>query len=493
MGTKRTAVLAATIVGSALFVAPATAMAEVDPGSLADAAEIVAIASDGGGGSEDRDRSGRIGFSEFVRTVSARDSNSDSGRVARAHAFQDSKVVEDGDELYGLDSQGFVSASFADPDDDPGTEPNAQGDSEVDFSFEVVGSPVNFSLTGSLSDSFTPTNSQGPRVLVVSPSGVNHESGLTSEIDETGQLQPGTHTFSIDARAPAFNPLQSSGEAEAAYDLQLRFCTIVVNEPNAITLGGSGDNVICGTPGADTIDGQGGADRIFGLGGNDTLAGGPGSDKIDGGEGSEAQILGGTGNDTIDAGPGDDGPGDPTSQVVAGGPGDDQIDGGPGVDRIFGRCGETVLGDFGMCPGNPVVPGEAEDDNLLGGLGNDFLFGDAGTDFIAGGAGTDLVHGDAGGDTVEGGTGGDSLDGGEGPDQLFGGGGGDVLLGAGAGDCLVGGPSRDELFGGANDDKLLAKDGSKDTGSGGGGPDRGRFDQADVVASVGDRSFQGGC
>lgn len=502
MASRWTPALAAALAGCTLLAVPTIAAAEVDPDSLFDRAEVVATAFDGGGGSEVRDRSGRIGFTEFTRTVRARDRNSDSGRAGKGDALQDTRIVEDGDELLGVDSSGIATADFTDPNTGDIFVPFGQGTSELDVEFEVTGAPVKFSLTGSLEASAPSTNATGTcgATAAVNFGGdiVQVNSGdvcgapSSDDFEMTGTLDPQTHGLTVDLGALASGG-GSSGPAMAAYDIKLRFCTIIVPEANAITLGGSGDNVICGTSGVDEIHGQSGADRIFGLGGDDTLTGGPGPDKIDGGDGAEVQIYGGRGNDEIDAGPGDDGPVGVPAEVVAGGPGDDQIDGGAGEDRILGRCGETLLGDFGMCPGDPVTPGESDDDNLVGGLGDDFLFGDAGPDLILGGGGFDFANGDAGADTLVGGTVGDSLDGGEGADELFGEGGTDALFGAAGGDCLVGGASRDELFGGADDDKLLAKDGSKDTGNGGAGPDRGRFDPVDAVASVSNRNFQGGC
>ncbi len=58
---------------------------------------------------------------------------------------------------------------------------------------------------------------------------------------------------------------------------------------------------------------------------------------------------------------------------------------------------------------------------------------------------------------------------------------------------LVGGAKKDVLEGEADDDTILAKDGQRDSGSGGLGPDRGRFDANDAIASIADRQFQGGC
>ena len=283
---------------------PATALGVVDPNSLSDDAEIVATAADGGGGSEDRDRAGRIGFSEFTATVRARDRNSDSGRSGKADAFQDTKVVESESALFGVDSQGTGSASFTNPQLNDGAEPVGSAHSELTVDFEVVGDPVLFSLTGNMSGAATPgSGGFGGAVTVVSPSGTNHDanSGDSVAIEETGELAPGTHSLTVELDAQAFNDGISSASSTASYDIKLRFCTITM-PPSLLVVGTSGDDVICGSPDQDLINGAEGKDRIFGLGGNDEILGGPGADVIEGGDGDDIQLYGGPGNDFIDAG-----------------------------------------------------------------------------------------------------------------------------------------------------------------------------------------------
>jgi len=478
-----------------LLAAPATAVGDVDPDSLVDQAQILATAFDGGGGSAVTDPSGGIGFAEFVRTVTARDSNSDSGRSGRGDAFQDTRIVEAENALFGVDSQGTASAGFVNPQLNDGLEPVGTGHSELTVEFAVVGDPVTFSLTGEISATATPELSGVlGQVTVVSPSGVNHDagSGDTVEIEETGELQPGTHTFTVELDAEAFNDGIPNGAASAEYDLQLRFCTITTAE-SGVAVGTAGDDVICGTPGDDLIFGEGGNDRIFGLGDADAILGGPGDDVIDGGAGDDLRLYGGPGNDVIDGGPGDDGPAEPTFEnVVAGGPGDDDLTGGAGSDRLVGRCLESVLGSTStVCQLDPIA-GATDDDNLTGGLGNDILFADAGSNFISGGPGVDIASADGPSVFVLG-DGDDSGSGSAGPDEMNGGPGKDTLGGFGGPDCLVGGSGRDDLEGNSGNDKLLAKDRKRDRVAGGAGPDKGRFDSQDRVTSVSKRNLQGGC
>jgi Ca2+-binding RTX toxin-like protein len=62
--------------------------------------------------------------------------------------------------------------------------------------------------------------------------------------------------------------------------------------------GGSGSDVVVGTPGNDHLSGGSGNDVLCGLGGHDVLDGGSGGDYLDGGPGVD-QLFGRTGNDTL--------------------------------------------------------------------------------------------------------------------------------------------------------------------------------------------------
>lgn len=98
--------------------------------------------------------------------------------------------------------------------------------------------------------------------------------------------------------------------------------------------GGSGNDLLIGTPYFDIFDGLdgndqiiagAGDDRIEGNNGNDRIAAGAGDDFVFGGPGDDI-LSGGSGNDTIVAGPGRDrigcGPGDDTAYI---GPGDTTV------------------------------------------------------------------------------------------------------------------------------------------------------------------------
>jgi Ca2+-binding RTX toxin-like protein len=123
-----------------------------------------------------------------------------------------------------------------------------------------------------------------------------------------------------------------------------------VSDVFAITVTGSGGNVINGTNRDDDLHGTAGNDTINGLGGNDELEGCAGNDRLNGD----------AGNDELE-----------------GGSGDDQLYGGTGNDKLYGD------------DGNDQLFGEAGNDSLSGGYGNDLINGGLGTDLLRGGAGSD--------------------------------------------------------------------------------------------------------
>jgi len=79
---------------------------------------------------------------------------------------------------------------------------------------------------------------------------------------------------------------------------------------------------------------------------------------------------------------------------VVGGAGNDQIGGGLGSDTIDGGNGNDIL--FGGS-------GDNSDDQLFGGAGNDEIFGGGGNDLLEGGLGSDIIWAGAGNDTLTGG------------------------------------------------------------------------------------------
>jgi Ca2+-binding RTX toxin-like protein len=81
--------------------------------------------------------------------------------------------------------------------------------------------------------------------------------------------------------------------------------------------------------------------------------------------------------------------------------------------------------------------GNAQDNTLNGGLGNDDLEGRLGDDILYGNEGADVLRGSGGNDTLYGGDGDDILKGNSGDDILFGGNGFDILWGHSGADTFV--------------------------------------------------------
>lgn len=141
--------------------------------------------------------------------------------------------------------------------------------------------------------------------------------------------------------------------------------------------------------------------------------------------------------------------GDASDDLVNLGRGNDAAVGGDGWDEIFGAGGSDL------------ISGGAGSDIISGGNGADVLFGDDGADVLSGGSANDIVNGGAGNDELVGGLGLDELNGDDGNDILSGSGGGDVLDGGAGNDRLSGDAGNDLITGGAGDDVFEFRSGSR--------------------------------
>jgi serralysin len=169
------------------------------------------------------------------------------------------------------------------------------------------------------------------------------------------------------------------------------------------------------------------------------------------------------------------------------------------ADAIWGEAGNDIIFAGG---GNNFVNGGAGMDSIYGGGGNEHLAGGEGDDRVFGGAGNDTLYGGSasgaaqisfvdtyvgsvttGFDGVndqplsttrdgsnygligvaESNTGSDYLDGGAGNDSIYGGDGADILLGGEGNDLLDGGDGSDSLDGGVGDDVYLLGADTADT------------------------------
>ena len=235
-----------------------------------------------------------------------------------------------------------------------------------------------------------------------------------------------------------------------------------------VFLGTGGGETLTGTDDDDTLSALGGSDVLNGLGGNDRLNGDAGSDLLNGGEG----------NDTLIA--------DQGSDTLNGGPGDDVLDGSAKVrvvvDNFNAANTDTVSGveifDFFDQEGildDQIKVGDAGNNDITTGLGDDSISGLAGADQLDGLAGNDTLVGGADGDILDGGDGDDDLEGDDGADFLDGENGNDTLDGDAGADDLEGGGGNDLLNGGGDNDRLRGESGD-DTLNGGLGEDTAVFD-----------------
>ncbi|MFI8608428.1 peroxidase family protein [Pseudomonas sp. NPDC077649] len=147
---------------------------------------------------------------------------------------------------------------------------------------------------------------------------------------------------------------------------------------------------------------------IQGALGNDRLMGGAGNDILEGGAGNDV-LIGGTGNDIMRGGVGSD-----TYEVTDAG--DQVIElAGEGYDTVW-----TSLASYTLTAnverlayggvGNFTGTGNALDNWIQGGAGNDRLNGGAGNDTLEGGAGNDVLIGGTGNDIMRGGVGSDTYE-----------------------------------------------------------------------------------
>jgi RTX calcium-binding nonapeptide repeat (4 copies) len=112
-----------------------------------------------------------------------------------------------------------------------------------------------------------------------------------------------------------------------------------------------------------------------------------------------------------------------------------------------------------------ILSGTKLNDNLKGGIFDDFINGYAGNDKLNGFAGSDILDGGVGNDVLSGGAGHDELMGGAGNDRLNGNSGDDKLNGGLGNDVLVGGSGQDIINADSGNDIILIHQGDSLTGN----------------------------
>jgi subtilisin-like proprotein convertase family protein len=199
-------------------------------------------------------------------------------------------------------------------------------------------------------------------------------------------------------------------------------------------LSGDGNDTLTGNTAANILWGGRGNDVLRGLGGKDRLSGGAGNDLLDGGDGS----------DTADYGSA------PSRVVVSLAATAAQATQGAGTDTL------VAIEDLVGSRFNDVVWGNASDNRIELGDGNDLVYGTIGFDTLYGGAGIDTVDYRNVGVAISGNLGGIFKFNG-GYDQLYG---IENIIGTQLNDWLMGDYENNVLMGMGGDDILLGYYGS---------------------------------
>jgi len=172
------------------------------------------------------------------------------------------------------------------------------------------------------------------------------------------------------------------------------------NDLNNDITGGADGDTLTGGDGHDGLYGGLGDDFLYGGAGHDTLSGGGGADTMEGGDGNDAYIV------------------DHADDVVT------ESSGGGDADQVYVSLASYTLPaevenvSFNAFTGSFVADGNALDNVMLSGNGEDFLGGQDGNDTLRSGSGADYLSGGDGDDLLVGGGGADTFDGGAGADTF---------------------------------------------------------------------------
>jgi Ca2+-binding RTX toxin-like protein len=155
--------------------------------------------------------------------------------------------------------------------------------------------------------------------------------------------------------------------------------------------GSDGNDAVNGSALADALAGGNGNDTLSGLGDRDTLSGGDGLDSLLGGDGDDL-LFGDNGRDTLD-----------------GGSGADTMAGGAGADRYYvDHAGDRVVEtDVGVDSSNDWIYtnrsftlSDGVEHGLVSGAGAISLYGNALDNILVAGPGNNTLYGGSGNDTV---------------------------------------------------------------------------------------------
>lgn len=236
--------------------------------------------------------------------------------------------------------------------------------------------------------------------------------------DDTMRGGTGNDIYVVDSIHDRVIELGNEGtdtvQASVSFNLSIPGATNVEN----LTLTGTAGISAIGNDLANVLTGNAGANTMLGLGGNDFINGGAGDDFMFGGAGNDT-LYGGTGGDNMQGQNGND-----TYYVDSAR--DKVIElAGDGIDTILSTVTTTLnmqgrlqvenitlqgtaIGATGNGLDN-VITGNASNNALLGGNGNDTINGNAGDDALLGGNGNDMLNGGLGQDDITTGNGSDTV------------------------------------------------------------------------------------
>lgn len=304
---------------------------------------------------------GGVGSSTFFQGVSVNGVNLTSNTYTASSGYQQHQLLPDASQG-GSSSQWSAGSSVFDASPWNAAVSGSHVGSAADpivvsggggsDTLHVLGSPSQYAVTWTGSNSFTLAESSGLGQNVVA-------TGI-------GTLAFADGSSMQDVVAPAS---ASFASAVQTWDASGSLSHEVFYAPSgSVTAPGASLAQYVGNDAAESVYGDGQPDFLLMLGGADTFHGAAGADTVFGNMGDD-KLYGEGGNDWL-----------------FGGRDNDLVDGGDGNDILFGNLGaDTLYGGTGA----DTLFGGKDNDLLIGGDGNDVLSGDLGDDTLTGGAGHD--------------------------------------------------------------------------------------------------------
>jgi Ca2+-binding RTX toxin-like protein len=252
------------------------------------------------------------------------------------------------------------------------------------------------------------------------------------------------------------------GDGVDTADYSASTAAVTVNLATNVATGGdaNGDSFlsienVAGSKFDDVLIGDAGQNVVNGGAGNDVIAGGAGADVLIGGDGTDTVSFAGSTSAVTLSFQNTDGSGIGGQYInlTAGGyAGEAASDTYSGFETFVGTSFNDYVGGsdtamtYYLGAGNDVYDNSylvTVADVVYGEAGNDTIWSGRGNDFVSGGTGEDVIFGEADNDVLQGNEGNDWLFGGDGTDNLDGGIGNDVLNGGAGADGLIGGEGVD--------------------------------------------------